>query len=213
MGARSEAGNKYLLVEVDRTSKFLFAYPLPSNTVANVAKKLLEVLLTFGIPFSLRSDPGTEFTAEFVQHLWKWLNVTVDYGPSDHPRDKGAVRRLRRWVHDTLVKICKKWPWRWDKYVQPALWLHLTTPGPNLPGKPTPFLLLFGRGCRTQMDATHQAPTTRAWKDYIITLLTRAKPFAKCRKSEKVRSIAMGSDGSDESTRTLGSDAALPGPK
>ena len=75
MGARSEVGNKYLLVEVDRASNLLFAYPLPSNTAENVAKKVLELLLTFGIPISLRSDPGTEFTAEFGQHLCKWLNV------------------------------------------------------------------------------------------------------------------------------------------
>ena len=71
MGARSEAGNKYLLVAVDRASKFLFAYPLPNKTAENVAKKLLELLLTFGTPLSLRSDPGTEFTAEVVQNLCK----------------------------------------------------------------------------------------------------------------------------------------------
>ena len=60
MGARSEAGNKHLLVIVDRASKFMFAYPLPNKTAENVAKKLLELLLTYGIPLSLRSDPGTE---------------------------------------------------------------------------------------------------------------------------------------------------------
>ena len=76
MGARSEAGNKYLLVIMDRASKFLFAYPLPNKTAENVAKKLLELPLTFGIPLSLHSDPGTEFTAKVVQHLCKWLNVT-----------------------------------------------------------------------------------------------------------------------------------------
>ena len=64
MAARSETGNRHLLVIVDRTSKFLFAYPLPNKTAENVAKKLLELLLTFGIPLSLRSDPRTEFTAE-----------------------------------------------------------------------------------------------------------------------------------------------------
>ena len=69
MGARSEAGNKHPLVTVDRASKFLFAYSQANKTAENVAKKLLELLLTFGIPLSLRSDPGTEFTAEFVQHL------------------------------------------------------------------------------------------------------------------------------------------------
>ena len=88
MGVRSEAGNKFLLV-VDRAIKFLFLYPLPNRTAENVAKKLLESLLTFGIFLYLRSDPGTEFTADVVQHLCKWLNGTINFGPSDHPRLKG----------------------------------------------------------------------------------------------------------------------------
>ena len=71
MGARSEGGNKYLLIVVDRANKFLFAYLLPNKTAENMAKKLLKLLLTFGISLSLRSDPGTEFTAEVVQRLCK----------------------------------------------------------------------------------------------------------------------------------------------
>ena len=158
MGARSVAGNKYLLVIVDRASKFLFACPLANKTAKNVAKKLLELLLTFGISLSLRSDPGTEFTAEVVQHFCKWLNVTIDYGPTDHPRAQGAVERLGGWIQETLAEPCKTWPRRWDEYVQPALWLHRTTPDPRLPCKATPFLFLFGRDCRTQMDATFPSP-------------------------------------------------------
>ena len=77
-----------------RSEEFLFAYPLPNKIAENVAKKLLELLLTFGIPLSLRSDSGTEFAAEVVQHLCKWLHVTIDYGPTDHPRAQGAVERL-----------------------------------------------------------------------------------------------------------------------
>ena len=78
MGARSEAGNKHLLVIVDRASKFLFAYRLPNKTAENAAKKLLELLLNYGIPQSLRSDPGAEFTADVVQHLYKWLNAMIE---------------------------------------------------------------------------------------------------------------------------------------
>ena len=78
MGARSEAGNKHLFVIVDKASKFLITYPLPNKTAENVAKKLLELLLIYGIPLSLRSDPGTEFIAEVVQHLCRWLNATID---------------------------------------------------------------------------------------------------------------------------------------
>ena len=94
MGTRFEAGKKHLLVIVNRASKFLFAYPLPNKTAENVAKKLLDLLLTFGIPLSLCSDPSTEFTAEVVQHLCKILNVTIDYGPTNHPMARGAVERL-----------------------------------------------------------------------------------------------------------------------
>ena len=39
--ARSGVGNKYLLVVVDRVSKFLFANPLPNKTAEKLAKKLL----------------------------------------------------------------------------------------------------------------------------------------------------------------------------
>ena len=94
MGAMSEAGTKHRLAIVDRASKFLFAYPQLNKTAENVAKKLLKLLLTFGIPLSLRSDPGMEFTAEVIQHLCKWLNVTTDYDPTDHPRAQGTVDRL-----------------------------------------------------------------------------------------------------------------------
>ena len=86
MGTRSEAGNRLLLVIVDRASKFLFAYSLPNKTSESVAKNIIKLLLTFGIPLSLRSDSGTEFTEEIVRHPCKWLNVAIDYGPTDHPR-------------------------------------------------------------------------------------------------------------------------------
>ena len=92
MGARSEARNKHVLVVVDRASKFLFAYPLPNTTAENVAKKLLELLLNYGIPLSLPSDPGTEFTAEVVQHLCKWPNATVDMAPRTTQELRGLWR-------------------------------------------------------------------------------------------------------------------------
>ena len=43
MGARSKAGNKYLLVVVDRASKFMFASPPPNKTAENVAKSFLSL--------------------------------------------------------------------------------------------------------------------------------------------------------------------------
>ncbi|CAN0473025.1 unnamed protein product, partial [Ascophyllum nodosum] len=63
-----------------------------------------------------------------------------------------------RRIHETLVELSKNWSRRWDEYVQPALWLYRTTSDLRLPGKVTPFRLLFGRDYRTQMDATSPNP-------------------------------------------------------
>ena len=80
------------------------------------------------------------------------------HGPPEGPR---SCREVGGWIHETLVELCKSWPRRWDEYVQPAIWLHRTTPDPRLPSKATPFRLLFGRDCRTQMEATSPSPDSK----------------------------------------------------
>ena len=66
LSQESQDGNRYLLFVVDRASKFLFAYPLPSKNATGVNRKLLAVLLTFGVPLSIQSDAGGKFTAQVV---------------------------------------------------------------------------------------------------------------------------------------------------
>ena len=90
-----------------------------------------------------------------MQHLFKWLNVTIAYGPADHLRAQGTMERLEGWRHEALGELCKTWLRRCDEYVQPALWIHRTSPDLCLPGKPTPFRLFFDRHARTQIDARH----------------------------------------------------------
>ena len=85
-------------------------------------------------------------------------NRLWSHGPSESPRSCKKVGGGGAWIHETLVELCKSWPRLWDEYVQLALWLHRTTPDPRLPSKATPFRLLFGRDCRTQMDATSPSP-------------------------------------------------------
>ena len=52
----SQDGNRYMFVVVDRASNFLFACPLLSKKVVGVSRKLLELLLTFRVSPSIRSD-------------------------------------------------------------------------------------------------------------------------------------------------------------
>ena len=119
----SQDGNRYLLVVVDTASKFLFAYPLPSKDTVGVSRKLLELLLTFGVPLSIQSDAGGEFSAQVVKHLCQWLRMSID-GPANHPRAQGAAERVGGWLQEVLSEPCKSWPRILDRYVLPACWIQ-----------------------------------------------------------------------------------------
>lgn len=82
----------------------------------------MELMLTFGLPLSIRSDAEGEFTAQVAQHLCKWMGVQLDFGPADHPRSQSAVERIGGWLHQVLLELCKLWPRRWDEYVLSACW-------------------------------------------------------------------------------------------
>ncbi|CAB1114741.1 unnamed protein product [Ectocarpus sp. CCAP 1310/34] len=131
MKVTSEKGNRYLLVVVDRASKFLTAFPLPSKDALGVSSKLLELLLIFGMPFSVRADMGSENIARVMKHLCNWLK-------------------------EALSLLCKAWPQRWDDYVPVATWIHWVTPDLSLPGGASPYQILFGLPPRSHIDLLAQ---------------------------------------------------------
>jgi len=156
MKVKSEKGNQYLLVVVDRASKFLAAFPLATKDALSVSRKLLELLLIFGLPLSIRADMGSENIAQVMQHLCTWLKVSLDYGPVNHPRAQGTVERMGGWLQEALSLLCKAWPKRWDDYVPVATWIHRVTPDPALPGGVSPYQILFGRPPRSHIDLLAQ---------------------------------------------------------
>lgn len=148
----SNKGNRYLLVVVDRATKFLSASPLPTKGTLGVSRKLLELILIFGLPLSIRCDPGGENTSEIMEHLCRWLKVSLDFGPTNHPRGQGTVERMGAVLSQLLSELCQAWPERWDEYVSIATWAHRMLPDESLPGNLSPYQMLFGRAPRTPLD-------------------------------------------------------------
>ena len=69
IGRTSLSGNDYLLLAVDKASKFLFAILLPSKKAVGVARHLLQLCLTFGVLRVISSDGGREFECDVVKDL------------------------------------------------------------------------------------------------------------------------------------------------
>lgn len=111
VGVESLSGNIYLLLVVDKASRFPFSYPLPSKQVKYVARHLLELCLTLGISKMNRSDGGGDFEARCcIQYLRRRLRTDIQYGPADNPRGQGSVERLGGWMKYVLSGLCTSCP-------------------------------------------------------------------------------------------------------
>ncbi|KRY19963.1 KRAB-A domain-containing protein 2 [Trichinella patagoniensis] len=83
--------------------KFCILSPLKSKRAEEVASKLLEIFLTFGVSSILQSDNGREFSSAIIAPR--------------HPQSQGAVERLNGvvqdklaiWIRENECKICSSY--------------------------------------------------------------------------------------------------------
>ena len=80
-----EAGMRYIILIVDNFSKFVGLYPSNSTSTRNFVKAFLSWVGIFGVPKTLRSDVGSQFTSNMAQQLKDLLKyqhiVVVPYHP------------------------------------------------------------------------------------------------------------------------------------
>ena len=93
----------------DRARKFLVGYLLASMGPLEVSQKLMELMLTFGVPQSIRSDGGGKFMAQLIGYLCRWLNVALNHGPVDFARSKESAERIGGWLQEVLSILWQKW--------------------------------------------------------------------------------------------------------
>lgn len=48
------------------------------------------------MPWPIRFDPARERASEIMEHLCRWLKVSLDFGPANHPRGQGTVASVIR---------------------------------------------------------------------------------------------------------------------
>jgi len=97
------SGFSYLFTIVDRTTRWPEALPLSSVAAADCAAALLQGWIQwFGIPSTVTSDRGPQFTSQLWAALCKLLSITHVQTTAYHPQANGLVERLHRRLKDAL---------------------------------------------------------------------------------------------------------------
>ncbi len=156
---RSKKGHCYILTVRDTFSGWLEAFPLRRAT-AEAAAALLEsqIFFRYGIPESIHTDQGTQFTSAQFRHLTNLLQIqattTPSYNPKSNPverahRDLGAMLRALQNSYDGQ-------PHTWDQLLPQAVFAMNTAVSAST--GLSPYQIIFNRLPSTPLSTIFGAP-------------------------------------------------------
>ena len=104
---------------IDRTTKWPEAIPIADATSTTVLQAFLDNWISrFGVPGTVTSDRGAQFTSEAWRKALSSLGINVSATASYHPQSNGMVERFHRTLKNALrcaVRASKSWsrslPW------------------------------------------------------------------------------------------------------
>jgi transposase InsO family protein len=161
----SRGGHTYLLVAVDKFSKWIEVVPVTNQEATTAVKFFESIIYRYGVPNSIITDNGTNFTSGEFQEFAKNLGIKVKYASVAHPKSNGQVKKANGLVCVGLKKRllrplkCAAGPW--VEELPSVLWSLRTTP--NSSTGYIPFFLLFGAEALLPMDVRYCAPRVVAY--------------------------------------------------
>ncbi|CAB3997722.1 Uncharacterized protein K02A2.6 [Paramuricea clavata] len=135
------------LVVVDAYSKWLEVHQMTSTTSTATIEKLREILATHGLPTTVVSDNGTNFTSSEFEEFMKQNGIKHIKVSPYHPASNGQAERAVRIFKEGIEKM-KEGSMR-TKLSRFLLKYRIT---PHTTTGVPPAELLMGRHLRTQLD-------------------------------------------------------------
>jgi hypothetical protein len=114
-----EEGRRHIIVIVDNFSKFVELFPTHSTSAAEYVDSLLKHIGIFGLMKKIRTDGGTQFTAEVCKQLHKSLGIEHLVTAPYHPQANGMVERRNAEImkHLRVLVACRRVEKSWSRYL------------------------------------------------------------------------------------------------
>ena len=104
------------------------------------------VVHLYGVPHSIITDNGSNFTADEVKNWCANLGIKLDYASIYHPQTNGQVERanglIMSGIKPRLVRSLKESDKHWVEELDSVLWGLQSTP--NRTTRYTPFFMVYG---------------------------------------------------------------------
>ena len=150
-------GYRYILTACDSFTRFVIAVPLRNKSALSVARALVhEVILKYGVPFTILTDLGAEFQNELWREMCRLLGIsrlkTTAYSPSTN----GKIERWHRSLHSMMAKVVDVKQKKWVEFLPFVTAAYNSTVHGSTSFSPN--FLLFGRELISSVDIAFGCP-------------------------------------------------------
>ena len=149
--SRTRSSYDSIWVVVDRLTKVAHFIPVKTTyTSAKLAKiYMTRIVCLHGVPRSIVSDRGTQFTSKFWKQLHETLGTRLEFSTTFHPQTDGQTERVNQILEDMLRACALDYGSSWDDNLPYAEFSYNNGYQASL--RMAPFEVLYGRRCRTPL--------------------------------------------------------------
>ncbi|XP_035890568.1 uncharacterized protein K02A2.6-like [Anopheles stephensi] len=141
----------YFLVVVDAFSKWPEIYKTSSTTTSATISMLRNIFARFGMPETLVSDNGPQFTSSLFEEFCNSNGIDHVTTAPFHPQSNGQAERFVDTLKRALRKIQSD-ETSLDEALELFLMAYRSTPNAQLSQQKTPAEEMFGRPIRTALE-------------------------------------------------------------
>ena len=150
-------GFRYLLTAVDRFTRWPVAIPMTDISAESVVDAFSHGWVqTFGVPATITTDRGSQFSSDIFKQLTKHWGIKVIMTTPYHPEANGLVERLHRRLKESLIALGSESPNEWYWRLPCSLLAIRTTLKPDVGASPAD--LVFGEGLSVPGETLPSVP-------------------------------------------------------
>ena len=143
---KTKSGNQYLLTIMCASTRFPEAIPLRNIKAQTIVKALTKFFTLVGLPKSIQSDQGSNFTSGLFQQVMYELGIEQYTSSAYHPESQGALERFHQTLKNMIRAYTLEFEKDWDEGVHLLLFAAREAVQESLGF--SPFELVFGRTVR-----------------------------------------------------------------
>jgi hypothetical protein len=185
---RAPGGHRHLLVAINKFLKWIEVRLITTIRSEEAVKFFTNIIRRFGVPNSIITDNGTQFTGKKFLRFYDDHHIRVDWAVVAHPQMNGQVEHangmILQGIKPRIFNKLNKFGGRWMAKLLAILWSLRMTPSRAI-GHMS-FFMIYGAKAVLSTDLNYGAPRAMMYKEpeakkfleYALNQLDKARDVA-----------------------------------